>query len=135
VDANRLEVNGLAKLTLLDRHSEEDRRNMVAACAIVFVPCHNQKAIVRFDKLDIGAKIILKPSVSLRDGAIMHVVIEIRNDEGDRRQGSEVIRKARKGLVAGAGHIGEIHPRVVLAHKRRKCRQWIRLTANPQKSP
>lgn len=59
MDANRLEVNGLAKLTLLDRHSEENRRNMVAACAIVFVPCHNQKAIVRFDKLDIGAKIIL----------------------------------------------------------------------------
>jgi hypothetical protein len=67
------------KLTLLDRHSEEDRRNMVAACAI------------------------------------MHVVIEIRNDEGDRKQGSEVSRKTRKGLVAGAGHIGEIHPRVVLA--------------------
>ena len=88
---------------------------MVAVCAIVFVPCHNQQAIVRFDKLDIGAKIILKPGVSLRDGAIMHVVIEIRNDEGDRRQGSEVSRKTRKGLVAGAGHIGEIHPRVVLA--------------------
>jgi len=86
---------------------------MVAVCAIVFVPCHNQQAIVRFDKLDIGAKIILKPGVSLRDGPIMHVAIEIRNDEGDRRQGSEV---SRKGLVAGAGHIGEIQPRVVLAH-------------------
>lgn len=44
----------------------------------------------------------------------MHVVIEIRNDEGDRKQGSEVSRKTRKGLAAGAGHIGEIHPRVVL---------------------
>jgi len=72
---------------------------MVAACAIVFVPCHNQQAIVRFDKLDIGAKIILKPGVSLRDGAIMHVVIEIRNDEGDRRQGSEVSRKLVKGWL------------------------------------
>jgi len=27
----------------------------------------------------------------------------------------EVSKKTRKGLVAGAGHIGEIHPRVVLA--------------------
>ena len=27
----------------------------------------------------------------------------------------EVSRKTRKGLVAGAGHIGEIHPRVALA--------------------
>lgn len=89
-------------------------KNLTKHCAIVFVPCHNQQAIIRFDKLDIGAKIILKQG-SLRDGAIMHVVIGIRNDEGDRRQGNEVSRKTRKGLVAGAGHIGEIHPRVVLA--------------------
>jgi hypothetical protein len=91
------------KLTLLDRHSEEDRSNMVAACAIVFVPCHNQQAIVRFDKLDIGAKIILKPGVSLRDGAIMRVVIEIRNDEGDRGKVVKLVGKLVKGWLLALG--------------------------------
>jgi len=74
-------VDGLGELALLNHRPDEDRGNLITARIVVLVPGHDQKAVVSLGKLDVRIQVLLQPGIALRDGAVMHVVIQIRNDE------------------------------------------------------
>ena len=103
-------VDGLGELTLLHHRADEDGRNLVVAGVIVFVPRDDQKAVMSLGKLDVGAHVLLQPGVPLGDGAVMHIVIKVRNDEGERGQRVEVRGEAGERLVRGCGDVAEIDP-------------------------
>ena len=105
----------------LDVCAVEDRGDLIAGAAVVFVKRHDQQTIVR----RIGgvgcvrAKIILQPRVSLRDRAVVHVVLIVGDHDADVRQVAEIIPKRAERLI-GRGEqmiIGRrirglpIHPR------------------------
>lgn len=108
-------VDSLGELPLFHHGSNKDRRNLVAAGVVIFVPGHNQEAVVALRKLNIAVEVLLQPRVTLGDGAIVHVVIEIGYDKRERRQSCEVGGKTGKRLVGARGYIGEINPRTMLA--------------------
>jgi hypothetical protein len=78
----------------------------------------DQQAVVRLRKLNIGIYVGLQPGVGLLNGAIVHVVVQVGNYDRDGGQGSEVGGKACEWQVARRGHVGEIHPGIVLARVR-----------------
>jgi hypothetical protein len=78
-------VDSLGELALLHHGTDEDGGNLVVAGVVVFIPGDDQQAVVALRKLDIAAEMLLQPGITLRNGAVMHVVVEIRDHEGDGR--------------------------------------------------
>src|SRR5262249_57595140 len=62
----------------------------------------------------IGAQLTAKPLIAALDGTVVHVVIEVRADEADRRQFREIARKPGKVLLGVPG-LAEGLPGIVLA--------------------
>jgi hypothetical protein len=108
-------IDHLGELAGLNRLAEEDGGNLVALRTVIFVPGDYQQTVVGFGELNIGIDVGLQPGVALLDGAVMHVVVQIGHHDGDGGQGGEIRGKAGEGQVARGGHVGEIHPGVVLA--------------------
>ena len=132
-------INGLCKLPLLDHGPNEDSRNLVVAGVVIFVPGHNQKAVVGLGKLHKAIDVLLQPCIALRNRAVMHVVIEIRNHERESRQRAEICGETGKRLVGSCGNIAEIDPRAMLsrigsrgAHSGTRGGQVLRETSKGQ---
>ena len=109
--AKHVEVaDRLGELALFHHGADEDRWNLIVAGVVILVPGNDQKAIVSLRKLDVPVQVLFEPGITLRDRAVMHIVVEIRNDESERGQCVEVSRETRERLVGGCGHVGEIDP-------------------------
>ena len=70
---------------------------------------------MRFRPLDVTAKVIFEPVIALPDRAIVHIVFQIGNDDGNRRELGKVCGEACKGLIGTSRYIGEINPGVMFA--------------------
>lgn len=108
-------IDGLRELPLLHHWTNEDGRNLVVAGVVVFIPGHDQQAVVGVGKLNITINVLLQPGIALRDGSVMHIVIEVRDDERERRQRREIRGEAGERLIGCGGNVGEIDPGRVLA--------------------
>ena len=92
-------VDGLRKLTLPYHRPNKNRWDLVAAGVVVFIPRHDKQAVVGLGKLNIAVDVLLQPGIARRDRAVMHVVVEIRVDDRNRRQRGEVGREAAERLI------------------------------------
>ena len=80
---------------------------------------------------EVAAEGRLRPRVTGRDRAVVHVVAQVGREERDRRQPVPRGAHGRRGQVGGgAGQVGEVHPRAVLArvaarraHRRARLRE------------
>ena len=71
--------NGFAIPTDLDHGTNKNGGDLVILRAIILIPCHNQQAIVGLRPLDIGIDVQLEPAIGLLDGAIVHIIIDVRS--------------------------------------------------------
>lgn len=104
-------VNGFRKLTLLDHRPHKNGCDLVAAGVVVFIPGHDQQAVVGLRKLNVAINMLLQPCIALGDGAVMHIVVQIRIDDGHGGQVRKVRWEAGERLVRGGRYIGEVYPR------------------------
>ena len=76
---------------------------VIPILVIVLVERNDQKTIVSLRPLIVAIKVLPKPGIAdwnaLRRLAVMHIVIEVRNNEGDRRQLGVVARKVCKSQI------------------------------------
>src|SRR5262249_42000358 len=89
-----------AVLPRLDPLVIEDRGYLVVLAAVVLVPGDDQEAVVRLGPLGVGIDVVLQPGIALLDRTVVHVVLDVRDDEGDGRQLGVV-----RWPVAGVGHV------------------------------
>ena len=82
---------------------------------VVLVEGEDEQAVVGLGPVDVRAEVRLQPGVALGDGAVVHVVVEVGDDERDRRERAEVGREAGQRLVGGGREVREVHPGAVLA--------------------
>src|SRR5436309_7763098 len=75
----------------------------ITGLVIVLVESNNEKAVVRFCPLIVIIKVLSKPIVASRDAlsrlAVMHVVVQVRDDEGDGGQRSIIFREVGKPQI------------------------------------
>ena len=64
-------------------------------------------------KLYVAVDVLLQPCVTLRDGAIVHVVVEIRVNDRDGGQRVEVGRETGERLIRSRRYVAEVYPRRV----------------------
>jgi len=83
-------IDGLGKLALFHHWPDKDRRNLVAACVVIFVPGNDQQAVVGLGELNVATEVLLQPGVALRDRTVVHVIVEIWIDDGNRWQIGEI---------------------------------------------
>src|SRR6185312_13416442 len=97
--------------------ADDDRGDLVVLGGVVLVTEHDQQAVVGLRPGRVGGDVGLEPAVGGGDGAVVHVVVQVRDDERERRQ-ARVVRGARergeRQRVRGR-HVGEVDPRRVLA--------------------
>src|SRR5579864_9496129 len=55
----------------------------------------------------------LEPAIGLLDRYIVHIVLQVGDDKGNRWELGKVCRKVCKGLIGTGRHIREINPRVM----------------------
>lgn len=82
-----------------------------------FIPSQNQHAVIYPSPIDISIHITLEPGIPGRDAPVMHVVYNVGNDQGDRRQPAVIRREARKRHIGCRGDVDAlpVNGRVVLA--------------------
>lgn len=107
-------IDRLAELSLLHHRADKYRGNLIAAGVVILVPGHDQQTVMCLRKLNVAVDVLLQPGISLCDGPIMHVVIQVRNHKGKLRQSGEIRRKTGKRLVRASGNIREIDPWTML---------------------
>ena len=100
-----------------DHRAREDRGDRVAwRVGLGLVEGQHQQAVVGAGPVEVAAQCLLRPRIARSDGAVVHVVAQVGGEEGDRRQPVPVGPQRRGGQVGGgAGEVGEVHPRAVLA--------------------
>src|SRR5260370_37501441 len=85
------------------RANERIGETVILSLVIVLVESYDQKTIVSLSPLIVAVEILPKPSITgwnaLRCLAVMHIVIEVRNNEGDSRQLGIVTRKIFESQV------------------------------------
>ncbi|HLZ53502.1 MAG TPA: outer membrane beta-barrel protein [Verrucomicrobiae bacterium] len=125
--------NGYGSITRDETYhgTGKDDGDKIRRCVVsVFIERDDEDAVVllRPDKVSVQ-NIGFQPGVGLRDGAVVHVVLFVGNDEGHRGKTPEASRSGADGLERGerlvdrrrqeiAGGIRVVHPvghRVVLA--------------------
>jgi len=74
-------VDRLEILAGNDHLPYEDGSYAVALAAIVLVKGHDEKAVVGQGPLYVSVQVLLQPAIALLDGAIVHVVVEVRYHE------------------------------------------------------
>src|SRR5262249_24829097 len=79
--------------------TRKNRGDAIARCAAVFVPGDDQQAVVGLSPVGVGFDIARHPGIGLGDGAVVHVVLLVGNDDADLRQKIENGRKCREGLI------------------------------------
>ena len=74
---------------------------------VVFVPSHDQQAVVRLGPLVVGVDVFLKPRVPLGNApggeTVVHIVLEAGDDNGNGGQPGEVlflVGKSANGILA-----------------------------------
>ena len=89
------------------RPDERIGQPVIIRLVVVLVKSHDQKAVVSFCPLVVAVEILLKPPVAAPDAlirfAVMHVVIQVWDDESDGRQGGIVGRKIGKSQIRRSG--------------------------------
>src|SRR5581483_863841 len=96
-----------------DAGSVDQGGDAVHRGVVVLVPGDDQQAVVRHGPLRVPGEVAAQPVVGLADGAVVHVVLEVRDDEGERGQARVVGRELGPGAVDGGGEAGEVDPGVV----------------------
>ena len=76
----------------------QNRRHLVSFGPVVLIPDHHQKGLVSHGPLRVCADVDAEPLICLSDRAVMHVVVQIRDDEGN-------VRKLRKVVRGKGAHI------------------------------
>jgi hypothetical protein len=64
-----------------DHLPHEDGGYVVPLAAIVLVEGHDKETIVGRGPLHVTVQVLLQPAIALLDGAIVHVVVEVRYHE------------------------------------------------------
>jgi len=93
-------IDGFAILARLDHLAHQQGHNLVVAIAIVLIPGQDEEAVIRLGPLNIGIHVVLQPLIALLNGAAVHVMVEVRHNDGHGRQLAEVRRE-----IAGKGHV------------------------------
>ena len=110
-------IDVLPILAGIDAGAHENRRHLIVLRTVVLIPSDNQQAVVRLGPLGISINVGLKPGITLLNGAVVHVMDQIGNDDCHGRQGGNVSReKARIGHVVGGRDVTEIDPWVMLTN-------------------
>ena len=78
---------GRGHSSTLRRRTGKDGQHLVALAAIVFIPGQDQQALVHRAgrRIEDGRQVALQPVVSGGHRAIVHVVAQVRRDEGKIR--------------------------------------------------
>src|SRR6476619_445931 len=95
----------------------EDGWDLVVFAVVVLVPGDHQQAVVGLCPGGVGGQVVVQPGITLGDGPVVHVVVEIWDDKRDGWQ-ARVVRAWREGRErhrVGGRHIGEVHPRGTFA--------------------
>src|SRR5215470_3380989 len=100
-------------------------QSVITSLIIVLVKSNDQKTVVGLCPLVIAVEVLLEPGVASRNAlsrfAVVHVVIQVRNDERDRRQRSVVAGKIYKSQIGrgfdrrSVGNVREADPRYMLS--------------------
>jgi hypothetical protein len=86
-------INCFSKLALLHHRPNENGCNLVSACIVVFIPRYDQQTVMGLCELNVAINVLLQPRIGLRDGAVVHVIIEVWINDGNRGQVCKVCRK------------------------------------------
>src|SRR5436309_13593728 len=83
--------------------SERIGEPVITGLIVVLVESNNEKAVVRFCPLIVIIEVLSKPIVASRDAlsrlAVMHVVVQVCDDEGDGGQCSIIFREVGKPQI------------------------------------
>src|SRR4029450_8950117 len=95
--------------------------SVITSLVIALVKSDDQKTVVSLCPLVIAVEVLSEPGRASGDAlsrsAIVHVVIQVRDDEGDGRQRGVVAGKVRKPQIGrgvdrrSVGNVGEADPR------------------------
>src|SRR5262245_65536162 len=81
--------------------------SVITFLVIVLVKSGDQKTVVSLCPLVIAVEVLLEPGVASGDAlsrfAVVHVVIQVRDDEGDGRQRGDVAGKVSKPQCGRGG--------------------------------
>ena len=67
----------------LDVGAGKQRENAVVVVQVVLVECQYEQAVVIPGPSDVGVEMLAQPCVTAVDATVMHVVLEVGNDECD----------------------------------------------------
>src|SRR5579875_2717887 len=75
---------------------------------------------MRLSPLHIGSEMILEPGITLPNGAIVHIIVQVRNNKRDRWQTAKMrtVWKAAERQVRTGGHRRKIDPGIMFARIR-----------------
>jgi hypothetical protein len=59
-------------------------------------------------KLDVSIQVLLQKCVALADGAVVHVIVKVRDHKRNGRQRREIRWEAGKRLVGAGRDVGEV---------------------------
>lgn len=107
---HRVVGNVLAVLAGFDNASHKDRWNLIYRCIVVFVPGHNQQAIVRLGLLRVTTQIGLQPRIRCLHRTVMHIVLLIWYHKRDSRKLTVIAGEAGERLIGAGRNIGKIRP-------------------------